>query len=166
MNQNEKKAKFNFLDAIFILFIAALIGVVVYGLFGGFPHHEQQGDTAVAFEVKISNVKESALPFITEGLRVKDSVTGGEIGTVSSVRTEKSCYYGGVRTDENGTYILGITEYPDEYDVYVTVSATAKSDDRGIFSVGDIRMLIGETVYFQVKSFSSVSYIVNTEFQG
>lgn len=166
MNQNKKKAKFTFLDAIFILFITALIGAVVYGLFGGFPHNEQRGDTAVAFEVKISNVKESAVPFIAEGLRVRDSVTGEEIGTVSSVRAEKSCYYGGVRADENGTYTLGITEYPDEYDVYVTVSATARSDDRGIFSVGDIRMLIGETVYFQVKSFSSVSYIVNTEFYG
>ena len=55
-----------------------------------------------------------------------------------------------------------MTEHPEEYDVYVTISADAESDDRGIYTVGNTRMLIGETVYFQVKSFSAVSYIVNT----
>ena len=159
--QNRKKVQFNLLDALIVLLILGLIGVVAYGLVGGFRQTEVSGLQDLVFDVRISNVKETALPLIKEGIAVKDSVTGEAIGTVVSVRTEKSRYYSGVHTDENGDYILNMTEYPDEYDVYVTVSARAMPDERGIFYIGNIRLLIGETVHFQVKSFSAVSYIVD-----
>lgn len=163
MIQNKKKVQFNLLDVLIVILILGLIGVVVYGLVGGFQNTEDTAPAAVTFDVRISNIKKTALPFIKEGLVVRNSVTGEEIGTIVSVRTEKSRYYGGVHEDENGSYVLDVTEHPDEYDVYVTVSARAEEDSRGIFYIGDIRMLIGEPVYFQVKSFSAVSYIVNTE---
>ena len=166
MIQNRKKATFNLLDALIIILILGLIGTVVYGLFGGFRNSDSAQSAAFNFDVKISNVKATALPLIAEGAVVKDSVTGESIGTVVSVKTEKSRYYGGVQTDENGIYSLVATNYPDEYDVYVTISANAEDDGRGIFYVGDIRMLIGETVHFQVKSFSAVSHIVKTENHG
>ncbi len=162
MIQNKKKVRFNLLDALIVMVILGLISAVVYGLFGGLRDAGSQGDTAITFDVKISNVKEAALSLIAEGLPIKNSVTGETIGTVAAVRKEKSRYYGGAYADENGIYTLNTAEYPDEYDVYVTVSASAEADDRGIFYVDDIRMLIGEPVYFQVKSFSAVSYIVNT----
>ena len=162
MIQNRKKAKFNLLDALIIILLLGLIGTLTYGLFGGFSTPDSAQTAEFDFEVKISNVKEAALPLIAEGVSVKDSMTGETIGTVVSVKTEKSRYYGGVQTDEDGSYSLTVTDCPDEYDVYVTISAHAKEDGRGIFYVGDIRMLIGETVHFQVKSFSAVSYIVKT----
>ena len=166
MIQNKNKAQFNLLDALIVILMLGLIGVVVYSLVGGFGKTDDKEPTAITFDVKISNVKETTLPVIMQGIAVRDSVTGKEIGTVVSVRTEKSRYYGGVHADESGNYVLGVTEYPDEYDVYVTISATANADDRNIFYVGNTRMIIGETVYFQVKSFSAVSYIVKTDIPG
>lgn len=163
MIQNRKKAQFNLIDALIILFIIGVIAAVIYLLFGGFGNTEANGSVDMTFDVKISNVKESALPLISKGISVKDGVTGEELGTIVAVRFEKSRYYGGVRSDENGGYTLGVTEYPDEYDVYVTISSHAKSDERGIYAVGETYMLIGEKVHFQVKSFSAVSYIVHTE---
>jgi hypothetical protein len=163
MIQNKKRATFNLLDALILILILGLIGMVVYGLFGGFRDLNTTQPTEFKFDVKISNVKVTALPLIFEGALVKDSVTGESIGTIVSFKTEKSRYYGGVQTDENGVYSLAVSNYPDEYDVYVTISSNAKEDSRGIFYVGDIRMLIGETVHFQVKSFSTVSHIVKTE---
>ena len=162
MIQNRKKATFNLLDALIVILILGLIGTVVYGLFGGFRNTNKAESVEFRFDVKISNVKKDALPLIAEGTLVKDSVTGESIGTIVAVKTEKSRYYGGVQTDEDGIYSLVVTNYPDEYDVYVTISSNAKEDNRGIFYVGDLRMLIGETVHFQVKSFSAVSYIVKT----
>ena len=162
MIQNRKKATFNLLDALIVILILGLIGTVVYGLFGGFRNTDKAESAEFRFDVKISNVKKDALPLIAEGALVKDSVTGESIGTIVAVKTEKSRYYGGVQTDEDGIYSLVVTNYPDEYDVYVTISSNAKEDNRGIFYVGDLRMLIGETVHFQVKSFSAVSYIVKT----
>ena len=164
MIQRTKKAQFNLIDALIIVFILGLIAVVIYWMFGGFRAVEKAKSEPITFEVRISNVKESTLPFITEGLSVRDSVTGEMIGTIVSVRSENSRYYGSACEKAKGEYILNMTEHPEEYDVYVTISAEAVADNRGIYAVGNTRMLIGETVYFQVKSFSSVSYIVNTEF--
>lgn len=162
MIQNRKKAKFNLLDALIIILMLALIGTVIYGLFGGFRDPESEGPSEFTFDVKLSNVQETALSLIAEGMTVKDSVTGESIGTIVAVKTEKSRYYGGIQTNENGIYSLIVSNYPDEYDVYVTISASAEKDKRDIFYVGDIRMLVGETVHFQVRSFSAVSYIVKT----
>ena len=162
MIQNRKKATFKLLDALIIILMLALIGAVIYGLFGGFRGSESAKPSEFTFDVKISNVRETALSLISEGMEVKDSVTGEAIGTVVSVKAEKSRYYGGVQMNENGIYSLIVSNYPDEYDVYVTISASAEKDNRDIFYVGDIRLLVGETVHFQVKSFSAVSYIVKT----
>ena len=92
MIQNRKKVQFNLLDVLIIILILGLIGLVVYGLFGGFRKTEDTGSEEIRFEVKISNVKEDALPFIADGIEVKNSVTGETIGTIVSVRTERSCY--------------------------------------------------------------------------
>lgn len=166
MIQKRKKAQFNLIDVLIVIFILALIAMAAYWIFGGFRDAKAPAAETITFDVRISGVREDALPFITEGLAVKNSVTGEPIGTIVSVRTEKSRHYGGVYRDENGVYTLGVSESPDEYDVYVTVSASAESDDRGIYTVGSVRMLIGETVYFQVRSFSAVSYIVSTAIPG
>ncbi len=164
MVQKTKKAQFNLIDALIVIIILALIGTAVYLLFGDFRKAETPGKEDIVFEVRISGVKENMLPYITTGLAVKDSVTGESLGTVAAVRTERSHYYNGVHKNENGDYVLDVTEHPTEYDVYVKISASAKSDDRDIYAVGSTRMIIGEVVHFQVKSFSAVSYIVNTEF--
>jgi hypothetical protein len=162
MIQKSKKAQFNLIDVLIIAFILGLIAVVIYWMFGGFQIAEKTKNEAITFEVRISNVKESTLPFITEGLSVRDSVTGETVGTIVAVRSENSRYEGSAYEDGKGGYVLNMTEHPEVYDVYVTISAEAESDDRGIYTVGNTRMLIGATVYFQVKSFSAVSYIVNT----
>ena len=164
MVQKRKKAQFNLIDALIVIIILALIGTAAYLIFGGFNQIETFGDIDFTFEVRISGVKENMLPYIKEGNTVKDSVTGEALGTIVGIRTEKSLYYGSVQQNENGNYVLEATEHPDEYDVYVTVSASSKADERGIYKVGNVRMLIGETVHFQVKSFSAVSHIVNTDF--
>lgn len=164
MVQKRKKTQFNLIDALIVMIILALIATAVYLIFGGVQEKEVPGNIDGMFEVRMSGIKENMLPYISEGLSVKDSVTGDSLGKVTAVRSEKSRYYGGVHKNEAGDYVLNMTEYPDEYDVYVTISSSAGSDDRGIYTVGNTRMLIGEAVHFQVKSFSAVSYIVNTDF--
>ena len=124
MIQKRKKAQFNLIDVLIVIFILALIAMAAYWIFGGFRDAKAPAAETITFDVRISGVREDALPFITEGLAVKNSVTGEPIGTIVSVRTEKSRHYGGVYRDENGVYMLGVSESPDEYDVYVTVSVS------------------------------------------
>lgn len=168
MVEKRKKVRFNWIDALIVIFILAVIAAAAYFLVDSFNPKENQGAEDFKVEIRIENVKKESLESL-ESLSllqpetvVKDAVTGEEIGKIFSVRTEKSRYYGGLVEGENG-YILGTVESDDEYDVYITVSADAEQDARGIYTVNGIRMLIGESVHFKIKSFAATAYIVKTE---
>jgi len=163
MAQKRKKTKFNLIDVLIVMIMLAVIAVTLYLLFGGFSNFSGSDKKDLTFEVRISGVKQGALPLFREGIAVKDSVKNEAIGTIVSVRTEKSRHYGGVVQNENGDYVLSSAESEDEYDVYVTVSASADRNENGIYTVGeDTKLLIGAPVHFKIKSFAATSYIVGT----
>ena len=168
MEQKRKKVRFNLIDTVIVVFILAVIALAAYLLFGNLNLDANQGVKDMKFEIRIENVKKESLESLENHLllapetAVKNAVTGEEIGTIFSVRTEKSRYYGGLVQGEDG-YTLGTTESEDEYDIYITISADANRDSRGVYTVDGIRMVIGETVYFKIKSFAATAYIVNTE---
>ena len=169
MVEKRKKARFNWIDALIVIFILAVIATAAYFLIGSFRPDENQGGEDFKVEIRIENVKKESLDSL-ESLSllnpetvVKDAVTGEVFGKIVSVRTEKSRYYGGLIQDDNGGYTLGTVESEDEYDVYIMISAGAERDSRGIYTVNGVRMLIGESVHFKIKSFAATAYIVKTE---
>ena len=159
MNQDKKKARFNLIDAIIILIILLVVGAAVYLLVTDYGDSKKAENGNVEFVVRLSAVDEHALSLITENQIVKDSVSGTTLGTIREVRTEKTRYYGDTAVPSGGGYTLTISEYEDKYDVYVTISAHANLDDKGIYSIGNTRILVGSTVYFKVPSFTQISYI-------
>lgn len=162
MFQQRKKARFNFIDALIIIFILAVIAAAVYLVMTAIRQPRAASTGNIEFDVRISSVDEACLPLIKAGDTVKDSVTGAVIGTIVDVRSEKAQYYGKVAVEEDGVLTLATTDYEDKYDVYVKITTSAEKDERGIHIVGNTRIVIGSAVYFKVPSFKSVSYI--TEF--
>ncbi len=162
MIQEKKKVRFNFIDAIIIIVILAVIGAAVLLITGDMKQSRSTSDGKIEFEVRITQVDEKNLSLIKVGDTVKDSSTGKVIGTIVNVETKKSVYYGNTAISENGVLTLPQTEYADQYDVYILISAEANKDSRGIYSIGSTRIVIGSPVYFKVPSFAAVSYI--TEF--
>ncbi len=162
MMQQRRKIRFNFIDALIILLILAVIAAAGYLIYTAIRQPRALTNGTIEFDVRISNVDESGVPLIKVGDKVKDSVTGEPLGTILSVRTEKSKYVGNVAVEQDGVLTFPVTEYEDQYDVYVKISADAIQDARGIYTVGTTRIVIGSPVYFKVPSFKSVSYI--TEF--
>ena len=161
MNET-KKARFNFIDAIIILVILAVIGAAVYLIAVESRVNRSANMGNIDYVVRISGVSEDALSFISVGDAVKDSVSGETMGIIRTVRTEKTRYYGSVaKKNADGSYTLPKSEYPDRYDVYVTISANATEDARGIYYIGTTKILTGSAVYFKVSSFASVSYITD-----
>ena len=159
MNET-KKARFNFIDAIIILVILAVIGSAVYFIVFGNHANRSANMGNIDMVVRLSGVDEDALPFIYIGATVKDSVSGEVIGTVRYVRTEKTRYYGSnAIKNKDGTYTLPESQYPDRYDVYVTLSGNATQNNHGIYMIGNTKILIGSAIYFKVPSFTSVAYI-------
>ncbi len=167
MVQKRKKVRFNLVDTLIVIFILAVIAAGVYFLIGYFKPDADSGNDDFKFQIRIENVnKESwdsleSLGLLNSGTIVKDGVTGRDIGKIHSFEKEQSVSYGGLVADENG-YTLGTTVLEDEYTVYITVSADAEPDSRGIYKVDDIRMIIGEAVHFKIKSFAATAYIVKT----
>lgn len=165
MNREKKKTRFNFIDVVIILIILAIIAAAAYLLVNGLQENQtprQMGN--MDFTVRIASVSEEALPLFELNTVVKDSVTGEVIGEIVSVRSEKTRYFGktAIASEENdGTYVVPVSEYEDKYDVYVTISAKAGKDTRGIHYVGDLKILVGSTVYFKIPSFTSISYITD-----
>lgn len=160
MNNDRQKARFNFIDVLIILIILAVVGAAIYLIATGTAEERRAENANIEFTVRISSVDEEYLSLLEKAQTVKDSETGAVLGTIQSIRTEKSKYYGSTAVAAESGYILPSSEYEDKYDVYVTISAYAKEDERGIYYVGDTRVLVGSAVYFKVPSFSSVSYIV------
>ncbi len=164
MNREQKKARFNFVDVLILLVVLAIIGAAIYLVvseLGSRKITRQNGN--MSFTVRISSVDEEALSLFAEGVIVKDSVTGTQLGNIVSVSTENSFYYGStaVMDPDGGDYILPVSVYSNKYDVYVTIRTEAELDERGIHYVGDTQILVGSTVYFRIPSFASVSYITN-----
>ncbi len=163
MNLNQKKTRFNFVDAVILLIVLAVIATAVYLIVNELkPTQKPRQTGTMDFTVRIASVDEAALSLFTNGIFVKDSVTGETIGEIVAVRSEKTKYYGTVAvSDGNGGYVVPSSEYSEKYDVYVTVLCSAETVSRGIQQVGSTKLLIGATVYFKIPSFTSISYITD-----
>ncbi len=162
MNREQKKARFNIVDAVIILIVLAILACATYLIASDLQARKntrQMGN--MTFTVRISEVNQEALSLFETGTVVKDSVTGAALGKIAAVTMENTKYYGSVASPDGGSYTLPVSAYSDKYDVYVIVSATASRDDRGIHYAGDTKVLVGSTVYFQIPSFTSVSYITD-----
>jgi hypothetical protein len=162
MNLEKKKTRFNFIDAVIILIIIAIIGAAAYLIVNDMQTNKVSRLTGnMDFTVRISSVDEEALALFDRGVIVKDSVTGAVSGEIFGIDAQKSRYYGNVATEGDEGYIVPVSEYEDKYDVHVIIRANAEKDLRGIQYVNDTKILIGSTVYFKIPSFTSISYITD-----
>jgi len=161
MTSNKQKTRFNFIDVLIILIILAVVGAAVYLIVTGNMEARRSESTNIEFTVRISSVDEQYLSLIKENETVKDSSTDKAIGTIKRIRAEKTRYYGNTAVPAENGYTVTAAEYDDKYDVYITISAYAKADDRGIYRIGNSRILVGAPIYFKVPSFTSVSYITD-----
>lgn len=161
MTSNRQKTRFNFIDVLIILIILAVVGAAVYLIVTGNMETRRSENSNIEFTVRLSAVDEEYLSLIRENETVKDSSTDRAIGTIKKITTEKTRYYGNIAVPTENGYTVTTAEYDDKYDVYVTISAYAKANDRGIYMIGNLRILVGAPINFKVPSFTSVSYITD-----
>lgn len=165
MENTKKKNRFNIIDAIVILLIAALVFGIVYFIMmetGALPGTSANEKTVV-YTVRISGVDEPYLDSLASGGEAINSSTFAALGTITEVKSQKAVSNStlAVKTEDGKSYSLKQTEYEDKYDIYITLAATATVDERGIAYVGSQRITVGSCVYFRCGNFAAVTYITD-----
>ncbi len=164
-NINKKKNRFNIVDAIIILLIAALIfGIVYFIMFetGTLPSDEKKHATVV-YTIRISDVDEAYLDSFAVGNNATNSSDLSNLGMISTVQNKNAIFYSSraEKTADGVSYSIKQYEYEDKYDIYVTLTAQGIVDERGVVYIGSQRINVGVCVYIRCGNFASDSYVTD-----
>ncbi len=162
MERNNKKTRFNIIDAFVILLILLFIAAIVLYILAstgrievGKKHNE------IIYTMRIICVDEELTDRISVGETAYDSSTFAEIGKIVAIDKEKSIFYGSDAVAADGGYAIRATEYEDKYDIYITIETVAETDPRGIIYIAGKRACVGTQMYFRSGGFASEAYITS-----
>jgi len=154
----EKKVKFNVIDAIVLIVIIAAVAVVGYKVFGSQFTGEDEGTYTMKFLCE--EVPEFAASIIEVGDKVVDEQKDVPLGTVEDVVLGDSITY---TTDELGE--IHVEAKPYYNSVELTTTLTAGDYDNGII-VDSSKYGVGHSITIRVgkaKIFGRISYIEKNE---
>lgn len=161
-NSVKKKRRFNFVDFLIILLILALIGGAIY-IFSprSFlkPFRSIKTGT-LSYTVEIIGVEEEYLNLIAEGNAVGDAVTKHTLGRVESVNYSiKQTELG--YEESAGSYVGVMKEYPDRYNIQVTIVAEAEYVPADGYHIDGTRIAVGEALSLRFPNFSAQGYCIS-----
>ncbi len=150
----KQKHRFNAVDALIILLIAAVLAA---GLF--IWSKSRQGKSANTFDVEyvieLRTIRDEFADNIKVGTNIIDSAKKYQLGEVIAVNTSPAQYTG---TDLiNGELVYN--DYPEHSNVDLTVKTTASLDDDGMYIIdGGYRISVGTTIYIRTPDYVGVGY--------
>ena len=163
-NASEKKErKFNFIDFLLIVLVLAIVAGAIYlfspGSFLNQIKTEKQG--TLSYTVEIKGVDGEYLNKIKENDVVVDSVTKNTIGTVVAVdyNTKQTVLEYAKQSD--GTYTGVLSEYPDQYTVLVTITASAEYASGDGYNVNNRRIAVGEAMALRFPDFVAEGHCIS-----
>lgn len=167
MNENinpktnkKKRIRFNLIDFLLIIIALLVVFAIVYvflpnsfikGLFA-------DDSVTIQYAIEFKGVDESFLESIKENDTVIDSVSKGEIGTVTAV--DYSTQYTELKYDESAdTGILSV--FPEKYNVIVTITADADFSAEDGYTVNGVRIAVGELISARFPNFAFEGYCIS-----
>ena len=162
-HKNKRKG-FNFVDFLIILIVLAIIVAAVY-LFSPISALKKLSEKTTGtlnYTVEIQNVDIEFIEKIKENDTVIDSVSKNTLGTVIAIEHNTKYSELNYRTNsENPSQYEGyIVEYPDKYNVTVTVSAQADLLSGQGYTVSNCRIAVGEKLSLRFSDFVCEGYCV------
>ena len=150
--------KFGFVDIIIILLVAVLC-FAGYNIISEKEGTSTANITDVEFTVELKQLTEEEAAMFQNGDDVYDSLKGGYYGKVVDVRKETATAM--AANTAEGTY--SIQEYPDKYDVYVTIHGTPTSVTDGNIMFASQKVKVGNQMYIKSKNYVGIGYAVGVE---
>ena len=158
------KSKFNIIDTFVILIILALIaGIVLFALYKGGIILSGKEKKQITYTVCIYGIEEEKLSSFAEGNDILNSSTFQSVGKITKTDskkhmiTENTAYKG----ENDGEYVLRRTESFELHDVYITVTATASVDERGIAYIDSQKIVTGASVYIRSGNYAAQGFITD-----
>ena len=167
MNENanvkatkKRKMRFNIIDLLLIVIAVAVVAALLYVFLPNSFIKSIFADESVTIQyaIEFKGVDEAFLESIKENDIVIDSVTKAELGTVTAV--DYSTQYTELKYDEeSGNGVLSVV--PNKHNVIVTITATAAHDaDKG-YTVGGLRIAVGELIAVRFPNFTGEGYCIS-----
>lgn len=144
----KKNKRFNIVDLILLILLLAVAGVLLYSYLSPLTKQIFAETYDVEYTLRIQSVRREFNNKIKEGDRVIEADSLKEIGTVKGVVYTPSKFVG---TDSEGKTVT--SEYPDMYDVTITVSAVAEMPG-GMYEINSFSITAGKAVRFRVPDFT------------
>ena len=156
----KRKMKFNIMDVLILLAVAAVAAVLVYVFvlsentpvdsLGGTP------TTKITYVVELTGIDDALSDNISVGETLIDAAKKMNIGTIVAVETQPYVYLGKNLTD--GT--MELTTVDNKSTIYVTVEADATLT--GIsYSISGYDIYVGEKVYLSLPDFTGTGYCIS-----
>ena len=167
-SENKKKGHFNIIDVILILIIVVLIAVIIYifSPISWIKNFTQKQEKVIHYTVEFTNVDEAFINSIKEGDVVVDAISKNTVGKVESIEKGSYVEYDWVLNEEdvNGekvsTYKPEAVDYPNKYNIVVTIAVGADYvEDKG-YSVDSTRIAVGELMYLRFPGYADDGYCI------
>lgn len=166
----KRKGRFNFVDLTLIIVAVLLVGAIVYlvspvSLIKNWINKEAK---VIRYEVEFTNVDEKFIDNIKAGDAVIDGVSKNALGTVI-VDVDHNTKYSVLGVEPvvdadntpTGEYKSVMIEYPDKYNVRVTIEADANFYEGKGYTVNSKRIAVGEKLSLKFPEFAGEGYCVN-----
>ena len=148
----KKKGRFNLVDFLLVLIVLAILFVVIFvvdpfsiNLFG-----QEKEEVTLEYTIRIDNVESILINKIQMGDEVIDASVKSSLGYVSAVENDiphAEPYY------DVTEGAVSMKEYPDRYDLVVTVTAKAAFIDGKGYLVNGRRVAVGTPLYLMFPDY-------------
>lgn len=147
MSKKQEQVRFNFVDAVIILLVLALIAAGAYKLLFVNRALALQ-NSQIEFKVFVEEVRMPTVESIIEGQPVRDVQTNTPLGTVKGV--EAAPYQEAVPTWDGKVVMADV---PEKYNVIITMESPAIVTDNNIM-IGNKEIKIGAQISVKSNIFS------------
>lgn len=154
---NNRKLRFNAIDILILLFLAAAVAVILYVFVFGVEKNEIPENTRkdIHYVIEINNLDENLSDAVKTGQAVQDAIERKSIGIVSGV---EAIPYRKISFDAvNGRET--VSEVADRITLRITIEASAEETDRA-FTVDGCEIRVGELYSLMLPNMYCVGYCI------
>ena len=167
-SKKNKNGRFNFVDFTLIVILLLVIGLLVYSFspISLIKKWTNKDTRNIQYEVEFTNVDEEFIDMIKADTSVSDAITKSSVGTVTMVNSTKYVEYKTVETvrqegeEEITEYTVVPVEYPNKYNLTVTITVAADFSEGTGYTVNSTRIAVGEKMSLKFPNFKCEGYCV------